>query len=423
MATVTSVNSRSKGGGGLRGSLRYISQDKKTLLEEKLKLVSGVNCSPDTAFTEFMTTKRSFGKTGGRQFYHFVQSFHPNESVTPEQVHRIGLELAEKRFPGFEVVVATHMDTEYLHSHLIVNSVSYETGKKLHQSAEDLRQHRAVSDEIRLAHGLSILPPTPTSGQSNGVQQREYRAAVKGESWKFRLMNAIDYCMTRSRSRREFIENMRRMEYGVSWSDTRKHITYTCPSGMKCRDNRLHDTKYLKENMQNEFAYRQIERTEPSGITEAGQTLSTGGLCGSAGAMGGHDELAWEQPSPADGNGGGDTTQRQRTERQREIESDPIGAVGDGATGWEESRRELETSEGDGAGTAETDGRHLLETPHLVDRGLHLAGDIAGLARNLGEMSDAPVAGPKPKTVHERKQAIGQKQDDHEQEQTYEMTM
>jgi type IV secretory pathway VirD2 relaxase len=144
MATVNAVNSKSKGGGGLRGSLRYISQEEKTLLDEKRKLASGVNCSPDTAHTEFMTTKRSFGKTGGRQFYHFVQSFSPDEVVTPEQVHRIGLEFAEKQFPGFEVVVATHIDTDHLHSHLIVNSVSYETGKKLHQSSEDLRQHRAV---------------------------------------------------------------------------------------------------------------------------------------------------------------------------------------------------------------------------------------------------------------------------------------
>ncbi len=110
MATVTAVNPRGKGGGGLRGSLRYISQDEKALLAEKLKLVSGVNCSPETAYTEFMTTKRSFGKTDGKQFYHFVQSFHPDEAVTPEKVHQIGLEFAEKRFHGFEVVVATHME-------------------------------------------------------------------------------------------------------------------------------------------------------------------------------------------------------------------------------------------------------------------------------------------------------------------------
>jgi len=108
MATVTAVNSSGKGGGGLRGSLRYISQDKKALLEDGRRLVSGVNCCPDTAYTEFMTTKRSFDKTGGRQFYHFVQSFHPDENVTPERVHQIGLELAQKRFSGYEIVVATY---------------------------------------------------------------------------------------------------------------------------------------------------------------------------------------------------------------------------------------------------------------------------------------------------------------------------
>jgi hypothetical protein len=169
MATVTVVNSRGKGSCGLRGSLRYISQDKKALLEDRRRLVSGVNCCPETAYTEFMTTKRSWNKTGGRQFYHFVQSFHPDEVGTPEQVHQIGLKLAQKRFPGFEVVVATHVDAKHLHSHLIVNSASFETGKKLHQSKNDLLAHRAVSDEICRAHGLSVLSPEPKLSLAKGA--------------------------------------------------------------------------------------------------------------------------------------------------------------------------------------------------------------------------------------------------------------
>ncbi len=416
MATVTAVNSRSKGGGGLRGSLRYISQDKKALLEVGRRLVSGVNCSPGTAFTEFMTTKRSFNKTDGRQFYHFVQSFHPNENVSPERVHQIGLELAEKRFPGFEVVVATHTDTEHLHSHLIVNSVSYETGKKLHQSAEDLRRHRTVSDELCLAHGLTVLPPEPARGAAKTIRPREYRAAANHDSWKFRLMNAIDYAMKRSRTRHDFFENMRRMEYKVSWPDTRKHITYTCPNGMKCRDNRLHDPKYLKEMMNREFIYRQIERAEPAGTAQTGKTLSTGGLRDPAGTMGSHDETARGEPALASVGRREDKEQRQRTESQREVAGAPVGSFGDGATGWEGTRQALAEYEGAGAGAVQATARLVLEAPHLADRGLSLAADIAGLARNLGEMSEEAPQPRRPRIVHERKRAVGQKQDDHEQE-------
>ena len=262
MATVNAVNSRSKGGGGLRGVLRYIAQDKKALMENGRRLVSGVNCCADTAYTEFMTTKQSWNKTDGRQFYHFTQSFPPDENVTPEQVHQIGLELAGRRFPGYEVVVATHIDAKHLHSHLIVNSVSFETGKKLHQSREDLMQHRRESDGICRALGLTVLPPEPAQSPVKGVQHREYRAAERGQSWKFALMGTIDRCMDSSHTQAEFVAHMRSFGYGVNFNDgpqKRKTITYSTPKGYKCRDNRLHETKYLKENMLHEFRLRESQ--------------------------------------------------------------------------------------------------------------------------------------------------------------------
>ena len=85
---------------------------------------------------------------------------------------------------------------------------------------------------------------------------REYRSAAKGESWKFRLMNTIDQCMRYAATKDEFISLMESEGYQVRWTDSRKSITYPTPEGMKCRDDRLHDVKYMKEVMEDEFRIR-----------------------------------------------------------------------------------------------------------------------------------------------------------------------
>ncbi|MBM6887521.1 relaxase/mobilization nuclease domain-containing protein [Pseudoflavonifractor phocaeensis] len=158
----------------------------------------------------------------------------------------MGLELAQREFPNFEVLVATHVDTEHLHNHLVVNSVSFQDGKKLHQSAADLQAHRMANDKICVAHGLEILPPPQKQVKQKRMGTREYRSAAKGESWKFRLINTIDQCMRCAASKEEFISLMESEGYQVRWTDSRKNITYTTPKGMKCRDDRLHEEKYTK---------------------------------------------------------------------------------------------------------------------------------------------------------------------------------
>ena len=111
------------------GVLRYTQQDEKTLWEGQ-RLVTGWNCTAQSACTEMRLTKERYRKTDGRQYYHFVHSFAEADDLTPQEVHAIALELARREFPNFEVLVATHIDTDHLHSHLIVNSVSFQDGKK-----------------------------------------------------------------------------------------------------------------------------------------------------------------------------------------------------------------------------------------------------------------------------------------------------
>ena len=124
MATVNIMkNKRTQSRAGLAFILSYCKRDSKTIHEGK-KLVSGVNCLPESAYREFMNTKLQYGKTEGRKFYHFTQSFHPDEKLTPETAHEIALKFAQQMFPGFEVLVATHTDKAHIHSHFVVNSVS-----------------------------------------------------------------------------------------------------------------------------------------------------------------------------------------------------------------------------------------------------------------------------------------------------------
>jgi len=164
----------------MRAVIGYCQQESKTVDPiTGQRFVSGIHCDGLNAATEFMATKKAYHKLDGIHFYQYVQSFSPRENISYEKAHEIALEFAEKAWPGYEVLVTTHCDTAHPHSHFIINSVSYETGEKLRQGPNTLRQLRAVSDEICMAHGLNILPPYSKGGQK--LSAREYRAAQKGQ--------------------------------------------------------------------------------------------------------------------------------------------------------------------------------------------------------------------------------------------------
>ncbi len=256
MATVTYIRESKQSISAMKGVIDYCCQDKKVYDEiSNQRLVSGVNCDGENAFAEFLATKKSYKKTDGMNFYQYVQSFSPEENITPHQAHEIAIEFAEKAWTGYEVLVATHCDVQHIHSHFIINSVSFENGKKLRQNPNTLKSLRALSDEICRHHNLSTLEPYSKDGMK--ISTREYRTAVKGQSWKFKLMNDIDKAMNISGNKEDFINAMSIMGYSVTWTDDRKYITYQCPNKMKCRDIKLHNDKYLKGSMENEFRYRQ----------------------------------------------------------------------------------------------------------------------------------------------------------------------
>ena len=159
----------------LAAGLTYITNPEKT---EQSFFVTAINCgSPETAYREMQQVKQRFHNTGGVLGYHFIQSFAPGE-VTPEQAHRIGVAFAKEVFgDAYQVVVGTHLDRAHLHSHIIINSVSFLDGKKYHSSPISYYNTiRKTSDELCKAENLSVLSP-----ESKGKHYAEWKAQQEGK--------------------------------------------------------------------------------------------------------------------------------------------------------------------------------------------------------------------------------------------------
>ena len=214
--------------GCMKSVMRYVSQLSKTLWDGQ-QLVSGIDCQPETAFDEFLSTKLLHHKDGGVMFYHMVQSFPKGADIDPCAAHEAARRLAGY-FEGCEVLVCTHVDREHIHSHCIINSVNFETGKKVHMADEQIQELRVCNDQICEELGL---PKFQRDEQkcSRGMSNAEYYTANRDESWKFELMRVIDECMRCAGSREEFLILLRSEGYDATWTDSRKNITYVTPDG------------------------------------------------------------------------------------------------------------------------------------------------------------------------------------------------
>ena len=236
----------------MHGVMLYVTQERETAWEDG-PLISGINCQPQSVYDDFLNTKLLYHKDGGVMFYHMVQSFPKGAAVDPRQAHEAARRLAGY-FEGCEVLVCTHVDREHIHSHCVINSVNFETGKKLHMAKKQLQELMRRNDVICQEMGLPVFEAA--AQKSRGMSGAEYHVALKGQSWKLRLMNTIDECMKYAVDKDAFVSLMASEGYAVRWESGRKHITYTTPDGLKCRDNKLHEEKYCKEAMEHEFRIR-----------------------------------------------------------------------------------------------------------------------------------------------------------------------
>lgn len=254
MAIVKFINSKAT----LKTTLDYIT--KKT----EDSLISGINCNKESAFEEMMLTKKQFNKTTGREKVHIIQSFSPLDNITAKEVHEIGLKFAEY-FKNSEIVIATHTDKKHIHNHLVINTVNFETGKKIHINKKDLEKIKEYSNKL-----CEEFNCTNVLNNKNylDIKNNEYQIMLKGNSWKGRLINAIDFSMANTKTKEEFILYMNQFGYEVNWKSTRKNITYATPEGFKCRDNKLHEEKYLKEKMEEYYGIKRNESITNSSTNE-----------------------------------------------------------------------------------------------------------------------------------------------------------
>ncbi len=273
MATINFLKRKdSKNTGALGSVIAYCTQQYKTEIKDtNVRLISGVNCIAERAFKDFMDTKKQFNKVNGVQFYYAVQSFEEDTDISPVLAHQIAIEWVEECYPGFQALVCTHMDTDNIHSHIIINSVNSLDGHKIHQNKNDIERVRYVNDQLCMKYGLPICQPKK---KVQGVTSKEYYAAKAGNSWKTQLAIDIDNAMLYAKSKMDFIKLMNRKGYRVIWTSNRDTILYACPNGKMCRDFKLHEDKYLKGAMENEFEKRKEFLRRYEGHDEAGADAS-----------------------------------------------------------------------------------------------------------------------------------------------------
>ena len=167
--------------------------------------VSGVNCIADYAYEDMMSTKRQYGKTDGIIAFHSYQSFKEGE-VTPDIAHEIGVKLAEEMWDNYEVVVATHQNTNHIHNHFIINSVSYKTGKKYNNNKATYARLRHISDALCQEYGLSTLEEDTRYKNSykNKWQDNDYYKIAKED---------IDTIISESISSKQFLAKLKQLGY------------------------------------------------------------------------------------------------------------------------------------------------------------------------------------------------------------------
>ena len=214
-----------------RTVINYVCNKEKT----SDKLISGKDCMPESCEYEFAEVKKAFGKTDGRTYYHMIQSFSPDDRITPEQAHEVGLQMAEL-FEGYQVLVVTHTNKAHIHNHLVINSVNFENGKKLTISDQELERIKNYSNSICLQNGWDV---TEAKTRRN-----------RNPKWKQIIIEDALTAMAESYSMDEYISKLKELGIYVSYNPDYKYMTYSDAEGHKCRDAKLFDERLLKKNLE-----------------------------------------------------------------------------------------------------------------------------------------------------------------------------
>ena len=305
MAINKTINKRTNSHGAMRNCIEYVLRQDKT--SELLTYVTGPYCHDeinyDLVYRTFLEEKKMWDKDSGRMYAHNIISWHKDEQITPEQALEFGKEFAENWFSGFQTLVAVHKDKDHIHCHLVTNSVSYEDGRKLHNTRKDLERMKQLTNQMCRERGLTVAEKGKHFDGSQ-IEKGEVIAWSKDKYNLFRqqvkdsfvadcamaVLKALENCI----SKEKFIEKMKQFGWNVNWTDKRKHITFQNQDGKKVRDSNLSKTFHLdisKEGLENEFDrnYERVraeaERTNGADEELAGYYRQVEAACEGAGGV------------------------------------------------------------------------------------------------------------------------------------------
>ena len=310
MAVNKTINKRTNTHGAMRNCIEYVLRQDKT--SELITYVTGPYChneiNYDLVYRTFLEEKKMWNKDTGRMYAHNIISWHKDEQITPEQAFEFGKEFAENWFSGFQTLVAVHKDKDHIHCHLVTNSVSYEDGRKLHNTRKDLERMKQLTNQMCRERGLTVAE----KGKHFDGSQIEKGEVIAWSKDKYNLfcqqvkdsfvadcamavLKALENCI----SKEKFIEKMKQFGWNVNWTEKRKHITFQNQEGKKVRDSNLSKTFHLdisKEDLENEFDrnYERVraeaERTNGADEELAGYYRQVEAACeGSGGVTGASD--------------------------------------------------------------------------------------------------------------------------------------
>ena len=305
MAINKTINKRTNTHGAMRNCIEYVLRQDKT--SELLTYVTGPYCHDeinyDLVYRAFLEEKKVWDKDSGRMYAHNIISWHKDEQITPEQALEFGKEFAENWFSGFQTLVTVHKDKDHIHCHLVTNSVSYEDGRKLHNTKKDLERMKRLTNQMCRERGLTVAEKGKHFDGSQ-IEKGEVIAWSKDKYNLFRqqvkdsfvadcamaVLKALENCI----SKEKFIEKMKQFGWNVNWTEKRKHIIFQNQDGKKVRDSNLSKTFYLdisKEGLENEFNrnYERVraeaERTNGADEELAGYYRQVEAACEGAGGV------------------------------------------------------------------------------------------------------------------------------------------
>ena len=255
----------------LAQTLHYAEKDTKTKLNESAQLVTGIHCRADHAWEDMRAVQERFGKTDGVVALHAYQSFREGE-VTPEQCHEIGVALARKVWgKRFQVLVATHMNTDNLHNHFVINSVSYVDGKKYEQRRSQYAEFRAASDKLCREYGLSVVEQPKAKEPARYARMRE----------------AIDQACEDASTAEDFHRALYRQGYIFGSDPNRKYATIRARDGGRAvrlyRLGEEYDLTAIDDRLRGNYLLygsRLYELKKPTPAKHAETVSPQGYLCG-----------------------------------------------------------------------------------------------------------------------------------------------